>query len=172
MKVSMKYRLYSPTAMTSSYQAVKETKMPIKTAARQYGVPTTTLRDRVLGRIHPETVSSGPQALFTQEEEALFVEHIKAMALLEYGYSRTEVTAQASNYTVFIGKRDKDHLLSDRWFRGFMDRWPEMKVLKPRALSNYRAETKTREAVTSYFTYPKAVLEENQLLDSLNVSTT
>ena len=120
-----KYRIYSPTAMFNAYQAVREMNMPVKRAARQYGVPQTTLRDRVAGRIDPETVSSGPQALFTQEEEALFVNHLKAMAELGYGYSRSEVIDQASNYAVSLGKRDKDHPLSDRWFRGFLHRWPE-----------------------------------------------
>lgn len=165
MKASMKYRLYSPTAMTSAYQAVKEAKMPIKTAARQFGVPQTTLRDRVLDRIDPDTVSSGPQALFSQEEEAVFVDHIKAMAELGYGYSRTEVTAQASNFAVFLGKRDKEHPLSDRWFRGFMDRWPELKVLKPRPLSNYRAQATSEETVSSYFSRLKSILEQNGLMD-------
>ncbi|XP_060572583.1 uncharacterized protein LOC132730626 [Ruditapes philippinarum] len=152
--------------MTSAYQAVKDACMPIKTAARQYGVPQTTLRDRVLGRIDPDTVSSGPQALFSQEQEALFVQHLKAMAELGYGYSRTEVTSQASNFALFLGLRDKNHPLSDRWFRGFMDRWPEMKVLKPRALSNYRAQASSKEAISSFFDNLQSVLKDNNLMDS------
>ena len=52
------------------------------------------------GRVDPETISLGPQALFSQEEEALFVNHLKTMAELGYGYSRVEVVDQASNYAV------------------------------------------------------------------------
>ena len=77
--------------------------MPVKTAARQYGVPQTTLRDRVLGRIDPETTSSGPLALLSQHEQAVFVEHIKSMSQLGYVYSRSEVINQASSYAVFLG---------------------------------------------------------------------
>jgi hypothetical protein len=120
--------MYSPTAMKNAYQAVKEMKMPFKSAARQFGIPQTTLRDRVLGRIDPETTSSGPQSLLSQYEEAIFVEHIKGMAQLGYGYSRSELIDQASYYATFLGKRDKEHPLSDRWYRSFMARWPELKI--------------------------------------------
>ena len=108
--------------MTNAYQAVREMRMPVKTAAQQYGVPQTTLRDRVLGRIDPEITSSEPQALLSQHEEAVFVEHIKSMSQLGYGYSRSEVINQVSSYAVFLGKRDEEHPLSDRWYKSFMDR--------------------------------------------------
>lgn len=160
-----KYRIYSPSAMTSAYQAVREMGMPVKTAARQYGVPQTTLRDRVLGRIDPETTSSGPQALFSQHEEAVFVEHIKSMAKLGYGYSRGELIDQASNYAVFVGKRDQGHPLSDRWYRGFMDRWPELKLVKPRSLVQYRAQATSEETVSAYFTDLKLALLKDSLMD-------
>ncbi|XP_045188616.2 uncharacterized protein LOC123546428 [Mercenaria mercenaria] len=160
-----KYRMYSPTAMTNAYQAVREMRLPVKTAARQYGVPQTTLRDRVLGRIDPETTSSGPQALLSQHEEAVFVEHIKAMAQLGYGYSRSELIDQASNYAVFLGKRDQEHPLSDRWYRSFMDRWPELKKVKPRSLVNYRAQATSKEKVTAYFDDLKSALLKDNLMD-------
>ena len=104
--------------MTNAYQAVREMQMPVKTAAHQYGFPQsqTTLRDRVLGRIDPETTSSRPQALLSQHEEVVFVEHIKSMSQLGYGYSQSEVINQASNYAVFLRKRDEEHPLSDRWW--------------------------------------------------------
>ena len=51
----MKYRLYSPTDMTNAYKMVKEHKMSVKKAARMYHVPDTTLRDRVLQKVDPET---------------------------------------------------------------------------------------------------------------------
>ena len=160
-----KYRIYSPTAMTNAYQAVREMRMPVKTAARQYGVPQTTLRDRVLGRIDPETTSSGPQALLSQHEETVFVEHIKTMSQLGYGYSRSEVINQASSYAVFLGKRDEEHPLSDRWYRSFMDRWPELKKVKPRSLVNYRAQATSKETVSAYFDNLQSVLQRNNLIN-------
>ncbi|KAH3856609.1 hypothetical protein DPMN_099201 [Dreissena polymorpha] len=62
------------------------------------------------------------------------------MAALGYGYTISEVVASATNYAVFLGKRPNDKPLSVKWFKGFQQRWPELRVVRPRALSNYRAE--------------------------------
>ena len=44
--------------MMSAYRAVRENHIPVKRAAITYGVPQTTLRQRILGRVDPETTSS------------------------------------------------------------------------------------------------------------------
>ncbi|KAH3826065.1 hypothetical protein DPMN_127954 [Dreissena polymorpha] len=38
------------------------------------------------------------------------------MASCGYGYSRSEVVDMASEYAIFIGKRDKEHPLMLKWF--------------------------------------------------------
>lgn len=130
MKRVLKNGQYSPTALYTAYKLVKETGAAIKTAARQYGVPASTLRDRVKGRIDPETLKPGPAPLFSQEEEAKFVQHIKNMAELGYGFTISEVVDKATNYAVYLGKRSKDKPLSIKWYKGFRDRWPELRVCK------------------------------------------
>jgi hypothetical protein len=131
--------MYSPSAMTNAYRAVLEGGVSVKRAALNHGVPQNTLRQRVLGRVNPETVSSGPMPTLNQEEEALFVEHLKSMASLGYGYTSSEVVSMASNYAVYLHKRDPEKPFSMKWFRCFMKRWPELHVIKPRSLANYRA---------------------------------
>jgi hypothetical protein len=161
----MNNRGYSPTALFNAYMLVRDTGIPIKTAARQYGVPHSTLRDRVKGRIDPETIKPGPDPLFSQEQEAKLVAHIKTMADLGYGFTITEVVDKATNYAVYLGKRSHDKPLSVKWFKGFRQRWPELRVIKPRALSNYRASSTSQAAVSDYFTNLEAVLKTNNLLD-------
>ncbi|VDI79426.1 Hypothetical predicted protein [Mytilus galloprovincialis] len=63
-------RKYLPTKLQNAYQAVKDSDMAVHGASIVYSVPLTTLRDRVDGRVHIDTVKSGPSPLFTQEEEA------------------------------------------------------------------------------------------------------
>ena len=43
---------YSPTAMTNAFRAVKDDKMSAYKASRHFGVPETTIRDRIKGRIN------------------------------------------------------------------------------------------------------------------------
>lgn len=68
----------------------------MKRAALTYRVPQITLRQRVLERVDPETTSSGPLPELSQEHEAIFVEHLKLMARLGYGYTTAEVISMAS----------------------------------------------------------------------------
>jgi hypothetical protein len=74
--------------MTAAYLKCREAGAPIRTTVRQYGVPEATLRHTLDGRINPEAVRSGPLLLFTQEEEAFRVEHLKFTASVGYEYSR------------------------------------------------------------------------------------
>ena len=53
--IKSKYRLYSPSAMTAAFRRVREDGMFFLKASRVYSVPETTLRDRVLLIIDPET---------------------------------------------------------------------------------------------------------------------
>lgn len=156
------YRTYSMTAMKNAFQACTERKMPVTTAARQYGVPMSTLRDRVLGRVAPGTHKSGTSCLFTLEEESEFVNHIQEMAELGYVYSRREVVDQATNYAVFLKKRDTNLSLSDKWYRGFVKRWPDMKHVKPSIPSHVRTEATIRNNISMYFQKLKRILKTHK----------
>ncbi|KAH3707249.1 hypothetical protein DPMN_066648 [Dreissena polymorpha] len=67
--------------------------MSVYRAARLYGIPESTLRDRTLG-LQPITCSSEPLprpgSKLSVAEEEQFVCHIKNMAEIGYGYSRSE----------------------------------------------------------------------------------
>lgn len=165
MKRVKKHKGYSPSALTNAYKLVKETGIPIKTAARQYGVPHNTLRDRVKGRVDSETTMTGSGPLFTLEEEAKLVAHIKLMADLGYGFTITEVVSKASDYAVFLKKRTRDKPLTVKWFKGLRNRWPELRVIKPRGLAKCRAEATNEQAVESYFTNLENVLKSKNLID-------
>ncbi|CAG2194274.1 unnamed protein product [Mytilus edulis] len=86
------------------------------------------------------------------------------MSHLGYGYTRVEVTALASDYAVSIKLKDKtDKQLSLQWFRSFMDRWPDLKLQKPRALSISRAKGASKEVIDSYFDELENILNKYDL---------
>ncbi|KAH3859164.1 hypothetical protein DPMN_101880 [Dreissena polymorpha] len=95
--------------MTNAFRVVKEQQMSVCSASIQFGVPTTSLRQRVRGRVYPEVISSGLCPVLSQEEEAMFVDHLKLMASVRYGYTRMEVVNMTSEYAVFLHKRDEEH---------------------------------------------------------------
>jgi hypothetical protein len=56
--------------------------MSVHVAAKMFGVPLTTLRDRVDGRVHIDCCQAGVPSLFRQDEESFLVEHVKTIARL------------------------------------------------------------------------------------------
>ena len=73
-----------------------EQRIPVKVAARQFGVPAMTLRDRVLGKI----------SLFIMEEELTLIEHLQTMAQMGYRYTHAQLKIMAADLAVALGKRD------------------------------------------------------------------
>jgi hypothetical protein len=126
--------------------------IPVQRAALTHGVPITTLKDRIKGRVNVDAVKSGPSPLFSQEQEALLSQHINTMAELGYGYSRVETINLASDYAIHLGLRQREKPFSLKWLYNFLQRWPDLKVRKPRSLEAARAKCATRPVIDNYFT--------------------
>ena len=62
---------YTQQHLTNAYNAVFEERIPVERAAKRFGVPTNTLKDRVKRKMNIDTVKSGPSSLFSLEQEAL-----------------------------------------------------------------------------------------------------
>ena len=139
--------------------------MSVLRASKMFRVPENTLRDRVLGKVDPETVTMGKLPLFDQFQEAKIVEHFKTMADLGYGYTQQECISVASQYAFQLGLRSNDKPLSMMWMKGFLGRWPEMRVIKPRALEDERAKLAKESVVMSYFDNLEKCLRKHDLLN-------
>lgn len=107
----------------------------------------------------------GPAPLLRQEEEAILVSHLKAIASFGYGYTRKEVTNMVSDYAIQLRKRTKQQKpLTLKWFRGFMKRWPDLKVVKPRDLEYQRAKSSNPANVKLYFVELSSIFTKYNLL--------
>lgn len=135
------YRQYSPTDMLEAYNAVKNDKMPVCRAGKQFNVPESSLRDRVLGLVSIEACKSGSQTLFTIEQEKYLANHFKNAASNGYQYGRSEMINIASEFAVYLGLRDRDNNLSNKWYSTFLQRWPELRLDKPRMSTGKRTFT-------------------------------
>lgn len=86
-------------------------------AAKLHGVPISTLRDRVAHRVSIDTLKSGPDPVLSQEEEAKLCAHLKSLAEVGYGYTRSGTVMLASDYDAALGKVPTTHSV----LNGFMD---------------------------------------------------
>lgn len=103
--------------------------MPVLKASRIFGVPRQTLRDRVKNVVSIDCVT----CIYTGRGRFYIVNHIKSMANLGYGYTRQEDVDIGTRFAENLGKQKHTDPLTLRWFSGFVSRWPELRVLKPRS---------------------------------------
>ncbi|KAJ8303360.1 LOW QUALITY PROTEIN: hypothetical protein KUTeg_019756 [Tegillarca granosa] len=161
-----KYRLnYNAEDITKALVMVNEKGVSVERAARSCGVPVTTLKDRVRGRVGIDVIKSGPDPLFSLEEESQLFDHISTMAEIGYGYTRAETLNLASDYSVHLGHRERQHPLSLCWLYNFLQRWPDVRIQKPHSLEAVRAKCTSKEIVNRYFEELEKILNKYGLKD-------
>ena len=82
-----KYRRYTNDDLMRAVEAVRKGASKNR-AAKDFGVPITTIKDRIAGRISLKTTTSGPQPVLSNEEEKVLVKWI-----LDMGNAAFPVTA-------------------------------------------------------------------------------
>lgn len=161
-QIIRKRKLYSPDALQAAYKAVKDSSISVNAAAKQYGVPLTTLRDRVDGRISIETTRPGPPLLMTREEEAEIAHFLHTMARYGYRYTRLSIAEIATDHAVEKGKkRPKSNGLTTKWVDSFINRWPGVRELSFKFKNKLEAE----HTVRTYFDEIKKIIDRYKLLE-------
>ncbi|XP_046350141.2 uncharacterized protein LOC124131081 isoform X2 [Haliotis rufescens] len=118
-----KYRNYDLQDVENAFKDVMENKMSIRSAAIKNGVPASTLRDRVQGRIKVNTVHSGPPPFMPKEDERSFVKHMLKLKAVGYRYRQIDIADGAADYGHYYGKRDiSEGPMSRGWIKKFVDR--------------------------------------------------
>ncbi|GFO23521.1 Dde superfamily endonuclease cenp b [Plakobranchus ocellatus] len=157
-----KRRLYAKEALLAAYKAVKDSNISVNAAAKQYGVPLTTLRDRVDGRISIDTTRSGPPLLLAEEEEAEIAQFLHTMARYGYRYTRVELGEIATDQAVEKGKKNpRANNLTTKWVDNFVGRWPSIRELGYKFKNKADAE----HTVRTYFDEIKKIIDQYKLLD-------
>lgn len=98
--------------MESAVKSVLEEGLTVYAAAKRAGVPQQTLRDRINGRVDWTQLTKN--TTFSREEEQQLVDHIKTVAAVGYGYTRTEVLTLATDFAVLTNKRTYDEPLTTK----------------------------------------------------------
>ena len=85
-----KLRGWSSESMVEAMKVVKEVQFGVNRVALEYGVPKTTLKDRLNGRVIHGT-NMGPTPYLTYEEEKELVRFILNCSRMGYGKTRGEL---------------------------------------------------------------------------------
>ena len=155
------YRGYSMANLQRAMKSVKDKKMTCHTASKKFGVPYSTLHDRVVERVNPDVFSPGPQPLLGPVEEDKVADFLQYMSLLGYRFQQKEVQAFVTTYAHKKKILDPGRALSEAWYRHFMKRhkraFPEIDVSRKPV-----ADTKF---VNRYFTDLYEIMSRFKLLE-------
>ena len=138
---------YGYLQLHDAYKAVKEKGFAVRKAARQHGLPESTLRWR-LANLKGEDVKWGGQTIFSRNQEEMLAEHCVSMAHLGYGFSRWQVLEMAKNMSEAIGR---DSEPTKHWFYSFIQRFPELKMINPKKRDKARDDAVNDETLSAYF---------------------
>ena len=127
---SKKFKKWSEDIMEKAINAVINDGVLIRHAAEDYGIPKSTLGDRISGRILPGS-SSGPRKLLTTEEEEDLVAFLRRCAAIGYPKSRKDLMELVQR--ILEGK-GIEHQVSNGWWRAFCKRNPNLTLRAPATL--------------------------------------
>ncbi|XP_033728930.1 uncharacterized protein LOC117318038 [Pecten maximus] len=148
--------------MKEAYDDVKTKHHQIRSAAKIHNIPESTLRYRLK---HPEgtDVKKGGPIIFTRKQEELLADHCIGMAHLGYGFTRWQIIEMAKNMCEVVGKENIEP--SKHWFYGFLGRFPELSMVKPKKKEVARDKAVTSDMLCTYFAELKLILDKYQIMN-------
>ena len=138
--------------------------MTISDASKQYGIPRTTLSDRINHKVSHDAKIGRPAAL-TKEEEASLSGYVSYMYDRRFPIDREQVIRLA--WAIDLKKEEADRAFGNKgpsmhWWRGFRDRHPELTLRKSETVGS--GCVVTADVVQEYFN----TLEDIQLKNNLS----
>ena len=118
---------YSEDAMIAAVENVLNFNTPIRTAAKQFGVPRITLKYKVDGK-SPIERRMGPDTILTKEEETEVCRWVEKMAKAGFPVTLNELTVSMD---MFIQEMKRTHPFKEgrtgkTWFNSFLRRNPSI----------------------------------------------
>ncbi len=157
-------RNWDNESMLRAIEAVQKGEMGVNRAALECGVPRTTLKDRLSGRVQHGT-KPGPVSYLTQEEEKELVDFLVNCSSMGFGKTRGEVFQIVKAICERKGVKEAGHI-SDGWWYRFRQRWPKLSLRKGDPFPQARVLMTTRTVFESYFELLQATLEQHDLFNS------
>jgi len=142
--------------------------VPLLQAANKHGLPKSTLRDQITGKVkHGD--KPGPKPLLTTAEENEFANFLVEVSQAGYGKTRKEVRQIAGSVAVDKGSRNKV-MVSHGWFKRFLQRQPQLSYCKGNPTAKVFMNC-YKEVISDYFSLLKDVLTDNNFWSVLVNST-
>ncbi|XP_030767613.1 uncharacterized protein LOC115891305 [Sitophilus oryzae] len=148
--------------------AVRSGNMGVNQASREFKVPCTTLRRRLV-RGDTKKKGLGPPSVLGLENERKIVFHIKKLQKRGFSPTRKIVCHMAYHLAEKLQIKHtfnkESKLAGDDWLRSFLRRNSDLSVKKSEGVSLARARGMNKKDVDAYFDLLGKTLEEHSLFD-------
>ncbi|XP_034745849.1 tigger transposable element-derived protein 6-like [Etheostoma cragini] len=160
-----KKKKWTEEAMERALVEVKSGRCTVRRAAKEFGVPKSSLGDRVSGRVTPGS-RSGPAQLITSADEELLVEFSLYMSKHGFPLTKQQLVSFASSIYKRQHRRVAFSKLGQTWWLNFRKRQEKNITIQP-ADNVVRGRTVSvrKEAVDHFFHLLSAVVEAHGLQD-------
>ena len=128
-------------------------------AADLHGIPRSTLKDRLSGRVIHGT-KSGPKSYLTAEEENELEMHLLQASKMGFGKTRRDIKCIVQEYLQENG-RLRGSSLSDGWWTKFLKRHPKLSLCSGDATAGVRLNAVNAENISAYFSSLKSVFNKH-----------
>lgn len=145
--------------------------LPVATAAKQFGIPRTTLLSKTSGKI-PVDCRMGPSTILTSQEETLLVQWILSLAKVHQPVTKEQLL---DSVQLILLQQKRANPFTDgrpgrKWFESFLKRHPKITQRVSQNLTPSR-ENVTEEQIRQWFDEVKTYLESKQLTNILDDPT-
>lgn len=159
---------YSSKSMQDALNEIRRGKMSILSASVKYGVPRSTLQDRLHGRVADGVTRMGPPTILTNNEEELLVKWCQDLAKCGFPLKMDDLlnSAQAIIKTDKRPNPFSNNRPGRKWFVNFIKRHPSLKLREAEGINTRRAKI-TEQIIKKWFKELKQFLVERNALNIL-----
>ena len=157
----IRYKDYDSEVMSKAMDAVLDG-MSVRKAAETYGVPKSTLGDRVSGKVDLDA-KPGPTPYLTTFEEEELASFLIRCAKIGYPRTRSQVLGLVQQ---IVNSKGLDASVSNGWWERFCQRQPNLSLRVPMGLTCSRAVASDRDVIDKYCSTLEDTLIANKFLHS------
>lgn len=160
---------WTAEALQNAIEAVSSRTLGVNRAAEEFGIPKTTLKNRIKNQKTSKSRSLGKSSCLNEEAEAKLVRHIKKLQKFGFTPDRDSVRTMAFELAEKLQVKHPFNKTKGKagydWLKLFLSRHPDLSVRKAEGVSTTRAEGLNKTVVHNYFTLLDGVLTKYQLFD-------
>ncbi|KAJ8929563.1 hypothetical protein NQ314_017726 [Rhamnusium bicolor] len=163
---------YSEEALARALLEIREGRKGIREASRDFGVPRTTIQDRLKGRAPEKLGKVGPEPVLTIDGEKKIADWVAAIAKCGFPIKKRDLIETVQKIIKDSAKKNilqnekiiKNGIPGQKWYANFLRRHPEISLRESEGINKARAVV-TEQSIRLWFSELRKFLEENNIMD-------